>query len=48
MLNKWEVNTIMDALTKGIQDEEPWCMLFMDELALISETPDEINDKLEW
>ena len=36
----------MDKLTKGIQDELPWCTLFADDIILIDETKDEVNDKL--
>ena len=37
----------MDELTKGIQNEVPWCMLFADDSILIDETRDGLNDKLE-
>ena len=38
---------IMDELTKGIQDGLPWCMLFADDIALIDETKEGVNAKLE-
>ena len=38
---------IMDELTKGIQAELPWCMLFADDIILIDETRYGVNDKLE-
>ena len=38
---------IMDELTKGIQDELPWCMLFAYDIVLIDETKEGVNDKLE-
>jgi len=37
----------MDELTKGVQDEIPWCMLFIDNIALINKTRKEVNTKLE-
>jgi len=38
---------IMDELTRGIQDEVPWCMLFADDIVLIDETTEGLNTKLE-
>jgi len=38
---------VMDVLTRGIQDELPWCMLFADDIVLIDETRQGVNDKLE-
>jgi len=37
----------MDKLTRGIQDEVPWCMLFADDTVLINETREVANNKLE-
>jgi len=37
----------MDELTREIQDEVPWRMLFVDDIVLINETRDGLNDKLE-
>ena len=38
---------VMDELTKGIQDELPWCMLFAYDIVLIDQTRQGVNDKLE-
>ena len=37
---------VMNKLTKGIQDEIPWCMLFVDDIVLINETREGANTKL--
>ncbi|XP_059309687.1 uncharacterized protein LOC132060785, partial [Lycium ferocissimum] len=37
----------MDELTRQIQGEVPWCMLFADDIVLIDETRNGVNDKLE-
>jgi len=37
---------VMDELTRGIQDELPWCMLFTDDIVLIDESRQGVNDKL--
>ncbi|KAM3202763.1 hypothetical protein P3L10_030388 [Capsicum annuum] len=37
----------MDVLTRHIQGEVPWCMLFADDVVLIDETRGGVNDKLE-
>ena len=39
--------TIRDKLTKDIQDEVLWCMLFIDDIALIDETKDGFNEMLQ-
>jgi len=36
----------MDQLTKGTQDELPWCMLFTYDIVLINKTRDGVNNKL--
>ena len=38
---------VMNELTRAIQDEIPWCMLFADDIVLVDETRDGINAKLE-
>ena len=38
---------IMDELTREIQDNVPWCMLFADDIVLIDETKTGLNAKLE-
>lgn len=38
---------IMDALTRRIQDDVPWCMLFADDIVIVTETKEEVNMKLE-
>ena len=37
----------MDELTKGIENELPLCMLFVDDIVLVDGTRDGVNDKLE-
>ncbi|MES6826658.1 reverse transcriptase domain-containing protein, partial [Cutibacterium acnes] len=38
---------VMDVLTRHIQEEVPWCMLFADDVVLIDETREGVNAKLE-
>ena len=38
---------VMDELTRFIQEEVPWCMLFADDTILIDETRDGVNARLE-
>ena len=35
----------MDKLTGHIQDDIPWCMLFVDDIVLIDETQEGVNAK---
>ena len=37
----------MDEITKSIHEDIPWCMLFADDIVLISETKEGVNKKLE-
>ena len=38
---------VMDELTRHIQEEVSWCMLFADDVVLIDETREGVNAKLE-
>jgi len=38
---------VMDEITRGIQDEVPWCILFANDIYLIDETKEVVNNKLE-
>jgi len=35
----------MDELSREIQDEIPWCMLFADDIVLVGESGDGVNTK---
>jgi hypothetical protein len=37
----------MDEITKDIQEDIPWCMLFADDVVLIDESIIEVDQKLE-
>ena len=45
MLEIW--SKLMDELTKLIQDEVHWCMLFAHDIVLVNEIVCEVNVKLE-
>jgi len=47
VLSPFLFTTVLDELTKGIQDEIPWCMLFTNDTVLIDETKEGVNTKLE-
>ena len=38
---------VMDELTRAIQDEIPWCMLFVNDIILVNETRAGVNVILE-
>ena len=38
---------VMDELTKHIQTDVPWCMLFADDIVLVDETKKGVNTKFE-
>jgi len=46
-LSPFPFTIVMVELTKGIQDELPWCMLFADDIVLIDENRKGVNSKLE-
>ena len=41
------VITLHDELTKSVQEEVPWSMLFADDIILMNETRNRVNFKLE-
>ncbi|GJV07035.1 ataxia telangiectasia mutated family protein [Tanacetum coccineum] len=38
---------ILDELSRRIQEDIPWCMIFADDIVLVSESAEGLNDKLE-
>nr|GEX72149.1 hypothetical protein [Tanacetum cinerariifolium] len=38
---------ILDELSRGIQDDIPWCMIFADDIVLVSKLAEHLNDRLE-
>ena len=39
---------LLDELTRAIQDEIPWCILFADDIVLVDETRAGVNAKLDY
>ena len=46
-LSPYLFTLVIDELTRHIQDEIPWCMLFADDIVLIDESANGLNSKLE-
>jgi len=46
VLSSFLFTIVMDELTRVIQDEIPWCMLFTDDIVLIDKTREGVNTKL--
>ncbi|XP_071728401.1 uncharacterized protein [Rutidosis leptorrhynchoides] len=38
---------ILDELSQGIQENIPWCLIFADDIVLVSESNEELNRRLE-
>ncbi|WP_202601187.1 reverse transcriptase domain-containing protein, partial [Klebsiella pneumoniae] len=38
---------VIDALTRNLQDDVPWCMFFADDILLIDKTREGVEEKLE-
>ena len=39
---------VMDEVTRNIQEDLPWCMLFADDVVLIDDSQEGVNRKLEF
>jgi Reverse transcriptase (RNA-dependent DNA polymerase) len=46
-LSQYIFTLVMDEITKDIQGDIPWCMLFADDVVLINESRIGVNQKLE-
>ena len=38
---------VMDVLTRHLQEDVPWCMLFADDILLVDKTKEGVQEKLE-
>lgn len=41
-------SVVIDEITKEIQDEEQWCMIFTDDIGMVGEKLQEVNELDEW
>lgn len=48
MLSPYPFVLDIDELTRYIQEDIPWCMLFVDDIVLLDETKERVNSKLEF
>ncbi|XP_071708532.1 secreted RxLR effector protein 78-like [Rutidosis leptorrhynchoides] len=46
-LSPYLFTLILDELTQRIQDDIPWCLIFADDIVLVSDSQDELNRRLE-
>ena len=46
-LNPYLFSLLMDEVTRDIQDDITWCMLFADDVVLVDESRTRVNRKLE-
>ncbi|XP_071686936.1 uncharacterized protein [Rutidosis leptorrhynchoides] len=46
-LNPFLFSLILDELSRGIQECIPWCLIFADDIVLVSESKEELNRRLE-
>nr|XP_043614575.1 uncharacterized protein LOC122586658 [Erigeron canadensis] len=46
-LSPYLFTLIIDELSRGLQEELPWCMIFADYIALIARSTEELNQRIE-